>query len=265
MSEKRKIKVPVASELAAENKKAEYIFWVGSAGSYDDRAKKITRAFVQILEHCKVNYAILGTDESDSGDVAKRAGNEFAYQMQAMQNIEVMNSLEVKKIIKGDPHDYNVIKNEYPELDGNYEVIHHTEFINKLINDGTLKLDKEYFKDKKVTYHDPCYLGRGNNIYDEPRFVLKQISSDFVEMQRNKKRALCCGAGGAQMFKEAEKGNQEIYELRTEDALETKANLIATACPFCMTMMMDGLKMIDKQDEIKVYDIAELIAMSKNL
>ncbi|MBN2756816.1 MAG: (Fe-S)-binding protein [Bacteroidales bacterium] len=265
MSNKRLIKVPVVSELASENKQAEYLFWVGSAGSYDDRAKKITRAFVKILEHCKVSYAILGTDETDSGDVAKRAGNEFVFQMQAMQNIEIMNSFEIKKIITCDPHDYNVIKNEYSDLGGNYEVYHHTEFIDKLIKEGRLKLNTETFKGKKITYHDPCYLGRGNQVYEEPRFVLKQISNDFVEMERNRERALCCGAGGAQMFKEAEAGNQEVYELRTQDALATKADYIATACPFCMTMMMDGIKMKDKQDDVKVLDIAELIAMSENL
>jgi len=260
MEDKKTIKIPTLSELATENKQCEYLFWVGSAGSYDDRAKKITRAFAKILAYCNVNFAVLGTEESDSGDVARRAGNEFLFQMQAMQNIETLKMYEVKKIITCDPHDYNTLKNEYPDLGGKYEVFHHTEFLHQLILDGKLIIDSSMLKDKVITYHDPCYLGRGNGILSEPRQILLKLSSKLPEMKRNKQRSLCCGAGGAQMFKEAEKGQMEVYTLRVNDALEVNPHIIATACPFCMTMLTDGLKMMDKQHEIEVKDIAEILA-----
>ncbi len=250
------------AELAAENKSAEYLFWVGSAGSFDERIKKISRAFAKLLIFCGIDFAILGTEESDSGDVARRAGNEFLFQMQAMQNIEILKMYHVTKIITCDPHDYNSFKNEYPDLGGNYLVQHHTQFINELILSGKLKVDHSLLKDKSVTFHDPCYLGRGNNIYMEPRNILKVISANLTEMKRNKQRSLCCGAGGAQMFKEAEKGHMEVFSLRTSDALETNAELIATACPFCMTMLTDGIKMADKQNSVKIFDIAELLVQA---
>ncbi len=259
MEDKKTIKIPTLSELATENKQSEFLFWVGSAGSYDDRAKKITRAFAKILTFCNVNFAVLGTEESDSGDVARRAGNEFLFQMQAMQNIETLKMYEVKKIITCDPHDYNTIKNEYPDLGGKYEVFHHTEFLYQLIQDGKLKIENNALKDKVITYHDPCYLGRGNGILSEPRQILLKLSSKLPEMKRNKQRSLCCGAGGAQMFKEAEKGRLEVYTMRVNDALEVNPDIIATACPFCMTMLTDGIKMMDKQKEIEVKDIAELL------
>lgn len=266
MSEnKRKIKVPVMAKLAAEGKQAEYLFWVGSAGSYDDRAKKITRAFVQILDHAKVDYAILGSEETDTGDSAKRAGSEFIFQMQALQNIEVLNTYNVKKIVTCDPHDYNVLKNEYPELGGEYEVVHHTQLIQELIEKGSIKIDDKTFNNQTITFHDPCYLGRGNGEYDAPRYIINKLNAGFTEMSRNKQRSLCCGAGGSQMFKEAESGDMEVYALRTKDAIETKAEIIATACPFCMTMMSDGLKMEEKQEEIKVLDIAEIISKALDL
>lgn len=265
MKNKRLIRVPVMANIAAQDKKAEYLFWVGSAGSYDDRAKKTTRAFAKILEYCKVDYAVLGTEETDSGEVARRAGNEFLFQMQAMQNIETLKMYDVKKIITCDPHEFNTFKNEYPDLGGNYEVYHHTQFIDRLIKEGKLTLDGKEFSGKRITYHDPCYLGRGNDIYYEPRFVLSQLNSELVEMKQNRGKSLCCGAGGAQMFKEAETGDKEVYELRTEQALEQNPDFIATACPFCMTMMQDGLKMKDKQDKIKVLDIAEIVERSLNL
>ncbi len=258
----KNIHVRTMLELNAEGKKAEYLFWVGSAGSYDDRAKKITRAFVKILEFCNIDYAVLGQEETDSGDSAKRAGNEFLFQMQAMQNIEIMNSYDVKKIITCDPHDFNTIKNEYPELGGNYEILHHTQFINNLILQGKLKINDKVFSGNNITYHDPCYLGRGNGEYNAPRNVLKTLNCNIVEMERNKSRALCCGAGGAQMFKEAEKGNMEVFELRTIDALAVNPNIIATSCPFCMTMLTDGVKLKNKENEIRVLDIAEIIAES---
>ena len=257
--EKTKITVPLMADKFAENKKPEYLFWVGSAGSYDERAIEITKSFTKILDYCKVDYACLGTEETDSGDNAKRAGNEFLFQMQAMMNIEVMNGYEVKKIITCDPHDYNTIKNEYSDLDGNYEVIHHTKFIEQLIKGGKLKIDNKLFAEKTITYHDPCYLGRGNGEYDAPRFVLNSLTNNMKEMHRNKSNSLCCGAGGTQMFKEAEKGDKEVYELRTEDALEIKPDIIATACPMCMTMMTDGLKMKNEEENIKVLDITEII------
>lgn len=260
MSEnKRKIQVPVMADLFAKGEKPEYLFWVGSAGAFDDRYKKVTRAFVKILTHLNVNFAVLGVEETSSGDVARRTGNEMLFQMQAMMNIETMNAYEVKKIITCDPHAFNTFKNEYPDYDGNYEVIHHTQFLQQLIAEGKLKIESDLFKDKVLTYHDPCYLGRANGEYDAPRDVLAAIPSKMVEMKRNRNNALCCGAGGGQMFKEAEKGTKEIFIERIEDALETKADIIVTACPYCMVMMTDGLKYKNKEEEIKNYDIAELI------
>jgi heterodisulfide reductase subunit D len=265
MATKEKIPVPVMADLAAKGEKPEYLFWVGCAGAFDDRYKKVARAFAKILNHLNVSYAVLGTEESCTGDPARRAGNEMLFQMQAIQNIDILNGYEVKKIITICPHCYNIFKNEYPDLGGNYEVINYTELINDKIKSGGLKIDTALFKDNKVTYHDPCYLGRANGIYDIPRNVLKAIPSDKVEMKRNKSFALCCGAGGAQMFKEAEKGDKEVFIERTEDALETGADIIATACPFCMTMMTDGIKYKNKEEEIKNYDIAEMIALSLGL
>jgi heterodisulfide reductase subunit D len=256
------IEIPTMSGLAVMNKKAEYLFWVGSAGSYDERAKKITRAFAKLLVYCKVDFAVLGTEESDSGDVARRAGNEFLFQMQAMQNIETFKMYGINNIITCDPHDYNTFKNEYPDLGGNYTVLHHTQFIIHLINTGKLKILNSQLDQKIITYHDPCYLGRGNNVYSEPRGILMKITRKLVEMKRNKQRSLCCGAGGAQMFKEAEKGQMEIYSLRTKDALDVNPDIIATACPFCMTMLSDGIKMVENQKSVLIYDIAELLVLA---
>lgn len=262
---KQKIEVPVMADLFAKGEKPEYLLWIGSAGAFDDRYKKVTRAFVKILTHLNISYAVLGVEESSSGDVVRRAGNEMLFQMQAMTNIEIMNSYEVKKIITCDPHAFNTFKNEYPDYDGNYEVIHHTQFLQQLIAEGKIKIDSDLFKDKIITYHDPCYLGRANGEYNAPREVLAAIPSKKVEMKRNRSNALCCGAGGGQMFKEAEKGDKEIFIERTEDALETGANIIVTACPYCMVMMTDGLKYKNKEEEIKNYDIAELIEQSLEL
>lgn len=256
------LKVPTMAEYMAEGKQPEILFWVGSAGSYDDRAKKITKAFVKILNKAKVDFAVLGTEESNTGDVAKRAGNEFLFQMQAMMNIEVLNAYEVKRIVTCDPHSFNCLKNEYPSLGGNYDVVHHTQFINELISSGRLTLEGKTYKGKRITFHDPCYLGRANSEYDAPREVLKKTNANLVEMKRHKSTALCCGAGGAQMFKEPEKGNMDINILRTQDALETQPDIIATGCPYCNTMMTDGVKAKEKESEISVMDIAELIANS---
>ena len=254
------LKVPTMAEYMAEGKQPEILFWVGSAGSYDDRAKKITKAFVKILHKANVDFAVLGTEESNTGDVAKRAGNEFLFQMQAFMNIEVLNTYEIKRIVTCDPHSFNCIKNEYPGLGGNYDVIHHTQYIEELMSAGRLTLDGNTYKGKRITFHDPCYLGRANSVYDAPRDVLKKTNAKLVEMKRNRGAALCCGAGGAQMFKDAEPGNKEINVLRTEDALETQPEIIATGCPYCNTMMTDGVKFKEKEAEIKVMDIAELIA-----
>ncbi|OBQ54211.1 (Fe-S)-binding protein [Tamlana sp. s12] len=259
------LNVPTMEEFMAQGKQPEILFWVGSAGSFDDRAKKITRAFVKILNKANVDFAVLGTEESNTGDIAKRAGNEFLFQMQAVTNIEVLNAYDIKKIVTCDPHSFNCLKNEYPGLGGVYEVIHHTQYINELIASGRLKVEGDLYKDKKITFHDPCYLGRANNEYEAPRDVLKQTNAQLVEMKRHKRTALCCGAGGAQMFKEPEKGDKDVNVLRTEDALETRPDIIATGCPYCNTMMTDGVKAKEKEAEVKVLDIAELIANTLNL
>ena len=259
------IKVETMADYAARGESPEILFWVGCAGSFDDRAKKITKALVKILHHTGVKFAVLGQEESCNGDPAKRAGNEFLFQMQAMTNINVMNAYGVKKIVTACPHCFNTLKNEYPELGGNYEVIHHTQLIQQLINDGKLKIEGGVFKGKRITFHDPCYLGRANGEYIAPRNLIEKLDAELVEMKRCKTNGLCCGAGGAQMFKEAEKGNKEINMERTEDVLETKATIVAAACPFCNTMLTDGVKMNNKQEEIKVMDIAELIAQAKDL
>jgi Fe-S oxidoreductase len=259
------LNVPTMAELMAEGKQPEILFWVGSAGSYDDRAKKITKAFVKLLNKANVDFAVLGTEESCTGDIAKRAGNEFLFQMQAVMNIELLNGYEVKKIVTCDPHSFNCLKNEYPGLGGTYDVVHHTQFIKELLDSGRLEVTEDTFKGKRITFHDPCYLGRANNEYNAPRDVLAKTKATLVEMKRSKNTALCCGAGGAQMFKEPEPGQMDINVLRTEDALETKPDIIATGCPYCNTMMSDGIKFKEKENSIVVKDIAELIAEAKGL
>lgn len=253
------------AEKMAEGKAPEVLFWVGCAGSFDDRAKKITKAFSRILIEAGVDFAVLGTEESCTGDPAKRAGNEFLFQMQAMTNIEVMNAYEVKKIVTTCPHCFNTLKNEYPELGGSYEVMHHTQFLNVLIDEGRLSVEGGDFKGRRITFHDPCYLGRANDVYEAPRDLIRKLDAELVEMKRCKSNGLCCGAGGAQMFKDAEPGEKEIYVERTEEALEVDPGIIATGCPFCNTMMTDGIKNKEKENEVKVWDIAELIAAAKDL
>jgi Fe-S oxidoreductase len=259
------LEIPLIADLFARGERPEYLFWVGCAGAFDDRYKKVVRAFVKILTHLNVSYAVLGKEETCTGDPARRAGNEMLYQMQAMQVISVLKGYEIKKIITICPHCFNVFKNEYPDLDGNFEVINYLQFLSCLVDEGRLVIDKASLKNISVTFHDPCYLGRANDIYDEPRFILNKVTGNFVEMHRNKSFALCCGAGGAQMFKEAEKGDKEIFIERTEDALKTGASVIATACPFCMTMLTDGLKYKNREEEIKNMDIAELVAEAMGL
>ena len=254
------LEVKTMAELSEKNITPDFLYWVGSAGSFDDRAKKITRAFVKVLNYANVSFGVLGVEESTSGDVAKRAGNEFLFQMQALANIEVMNSYNIKKIITTCPHSFNILKNEYPDLGGNYEVYHHSEFVHDLIESKKIRISQNSI-DEVMTYHDPCYLGRGNNIYNQPREIIKRLSKNFIEMPRNKRNSLCCGAGGAQMFKEAEKGSAEINIVRTQEALDTKSKIIVTGCPFCNTMMTDGVKNINEGAAF-VKDIAEVVAES---
>lgn len=252
--------VPVMAELVAAGETPEILFWVGCSGSFDQRAQKITRAFAAILNKIGVKYAILGKEEACTGDPARRAGNEFLFQMMAYNNIQVLNGYGVKKIVTACPHCFNTLKNEYPELGGNYEVIHHTVFLQQLINEGKIKLkDGSSFKGKRITYHDSCYLGRANDIYEAPRKVLEMLDAELVEMKRCRTKGLCCGAGGAQMFKEDEPGNKRINIERTDEALSIQPNIIASACPFCNTMLTDGVKNREKEGEVKVMDIAELI------
>jgi len=257
--------VPTMAEMLAAEKTPEVLFWVGCAGSYDDRAKKITKAFVKLLQKANVSFAVLGTEESCTGDPAKRAGNEFLFQMQAIANIEVLNAYEVKRIVTACPHCYNTIKNEYPELGGKYEVVHHTEFLQALLEEGRITIEGGDFKGKRITFHDPCYLGRANNVYEAPRELLQKLEAEIVEMKHCKSNGLCCGAGGAQMFKDAEKGDKEIFVARTEEALETKADIVATGCPFCNTMITDGVKNKEKEGTVQVLDIAELLANANDL
>ena len=260
-----KLVVPTMAEMMAKGEAPDVLFWVGCAGSFDDRAKKITKAFVKILNHLDYKFAVLGAEESCSGDPAKRAGNEFLFQMQAMANIEVMNAYEVKRIVTTCPHCFNTLKNEYPELGGKFEVIHHTQLLQTLIDEGRLSIEGGAYKGKKITFHDPCYLGRANEVYEAPRSLIESLDAELVEMRRCKTRGFCCGAGGAQMFKEPEKGAKDVNIERTEEALEIKPDIIATGCPFCNTMMTDGVKNKEKEDEVEVMDLAEMIATAKDL
>ena len=259
------LQVSTMADFLAKGEKPEVLFWVGCAGSFDDRAKKITRAFAKILNKVGTKYAVLGKEESCTGDPAKRAGNEFLFQMQAMMNIQVLNGYGIQKIVTTCPHCFNTLKNEYPELGGKYEVIHHTQFIQELLDSGKLKVEGGDFKGKRITYHDPCYLGRANDIYDAPRSLIQKLDTELAEMKRSRAKGLCCGAGGAQMFKEAEKGEKDINIERTEEALELNPSIIATGCPFCNTMITDGVKLKNRNREVKVLDLAELVAQAAEL
>src|SRR5688572_29002396 len=250
----------------AKGQNPEVMFWVRSAGNFDEKAKKNTKAIVKILNKTGVKYAVLGTEESCTGEPAKRAGNEFLFQMQAMTNIQVLNGYNIKKIVTGCPHCFNTLKNEYPALGGDYEVIHHSRLIQQLIDEGKLRAEGgETFRGKKITFHDPCYLGRGNGIYEAPRKALEILDAELVEMKRCRSNGLCCGAGGAQMFKEPEKGIKDINVERIDEALELNPNIIASGCPFCMTMLTDGVKVKDKEQEVRVLDIAEITARANGL
>lgn len=259
------LEIKTMSQYLAAGEVPEVLFWVGCAGSFDDRAKKVTRAVALLLQHAGVKFAVLGSEESCTGDPAKRAGNEFLFQMQAMQNISVLNGYEVKKIVTACPHCFNTLKNEYPGLGGNYEVIHHTQLINSLLQEGRLKVEGGIFKGRRITYHDPCYLGRANGEYEAPRRVLEKLDSELIEMKRCRATGLCCGAGGAQMFKEAEPGIKEINNERAEEALALKPAVIAVGCPFCNTMLTDGVKHAEQDQYVKVMDIAELILQAGEL
>lgn len=258
-------KVNTMADMMALGEKPEILFWVGCAGSFDDRAKKVTKALAKILHHAGIKFAVLGTEESCTGDPAKRAGNEFLFQMSAMNNIMVLNGYEVTKIVTGCPHCFNTLKNEYPELGGNYDVVHHSQLLQELMDAGKISVQGGAYKGKKITFHDPCYLGRANNVYEAPRQVIMRLDSLMTEMKRSKANGLCCGAGGAQMFKEPENGNKDINMERAEEALATAPDAIAVACPFCMTMISDGVKLHEKEDSVKVKDIAEMIAEAMDL
>ncbi len=261
-----KLIIPTMAEMAAKGEEPEILFWVGCAGSFDERAQKITRDICKILQFVGIKFAVLGTEETCTGDPAKRAGNEFLFQMQAMTNIQILDGYNIKKIVTGCPHCFNTIRNEYPGLGGNYDVIHHSQLIQELIDAGKLKAENgESFKGKKITFHDPCYLGRGNGVYEAPRKALEILDAELVEMKRCKSNGLCCGAGGAQMFKEPEKGFKDVNIERVEEALELSPNIIAAGCPFCMTMLSDGVKNFDKEQEVKVLDIAEITARANGL
>lgn len=255
------LKVETMAEWAARGEAPEILFWVGCAGSFDDRAKRVTLSLVKILNHVGIKFAVLGTEESCSGDPARRSGNDFLFQMQAIGNIQLMNAYNIKKIVTACPHCFNTIKNEYPELGGNYDIVHHSQLLQELIDTGKLKLDGQGdFVGKKITYHDSCYLGRANDVYEAPRLIIQALDADLTEMKRSKAKGLCCGAGGGQMFKEPEKGTKDVNIERTEEALATGSKTIAVACPFCLTMMQDGVKNKEKEGEVAVLDVSELVA-----
>lgn len=257
------MEVKTMAEMKAAGIEPELLFWVGCAGSYDSRSQKISRKLVQILNEAGISFAILGKEEMCTGDPARRAGNEFVFQMLALQNIQTMNEYGVRKIVTICPHCFNIFKNEYPELGGNYEVIHHSQLLKSLLDEGRIKVKGDVFKGKKITYHDSCYLGRANNIYEAPRDVLEHLDNEIVEMTRSRSNSMCCGAGGAQMWKEEEAGEKRVNVERVEEALETGAEIIAVNCPYCMTMMNDGVKAKERQDNVMVYDISELILQNK--
>lgn len=258
-------RVRTMADMAAAGEEAEVLFWVGCAGSFDERAQKITKAVAKLLHAAGIKFAILGTEEACTGDPAKRAGNEFLFQMLAMQNIATLDGYGIKKIVTACPHCFNTLKNEYPALGGTYEVLHHSSLINQLLIEGKLSIKGGAFSGQRITYHDSCYLGRANNLYEAPREIIQKLDAELVEMKRSKANGLCCGAGGAQMFKEAEAGNKEVNLERADDMLEVRPAVVASACPFCMTMLRDGVKHHNKETEIEVKDLAELVAHAMDL
>ncbi|MFI5134495.1 MAG: (Fe-S)-binding protein [Chitinophagales bacterium] len=256
------MEISTMADYAARGESPEILFWVGCSGSFDDRNKNITRSFVKILQAANIRFAVLGTEEACNGDPAKRAGNEFLFQMQAFNNINLLNNYSVKKIVTACPHCFNTLKNEYPELGGNYEVIHHTQLLQQLLLDGKIKIREDNpYQSTAITYHDSCYIGRGNGVYEAPRAVLEALKVDLKEMKRCKQNGLCCGAGGAQMFKEEEGGEKRVSNERAEEIISSGAKTVASACPFCMTMLDDGLKQMG-EDSPKMKDVAELVEES---
>lgn len=256
------INIKTMAMFAAEGQTPEVLFWVGCAGSFDARAQRVTKAFCKILTEVGINFAILGNEEMCTGDPARRAGNEFLFQMLALQNITTLNTYGVKHIVTACPHCFNTLKNEYPALGGHYNVVHHAQYLQSLINDGKLRVEGGAFKGKRVTYHDSCYIGRANGIYEAPREVLAELDADLVELKRCRTNGLCCGAGGAQMFKEDEPGDKRINVERAEEVLASGATIVAANCPFCITMIQDGMKAHDKQDDVMVYDLSEMIVQA---
>jgi heterodisulfide reductase subunit D len=261
---KKELLVPTMAMMASEGKQPEVLFWVGCAGSFDARAQRVTVAFTRILNELNIDFAILGNEEMCTGDPARRAGNEFIFQMMALQNINTLNMYGVKKIVTTCPHCFNTLKNEYPALGGHYEVVHHAQYLQELIAQGKLHVQGGAFKGKRITYHDSCYIGRANGIYEAPRDILATLDADLVELKRCKTNGLCCGAGGAQMFKEDEPGDKRINIERAEEIVDSQANIVAANCPFCITMLQDGMKAKDKQEDILVYDLSELIVQNNS-
>lgn len=264
--EENKLKVPIMADLHAAGDKPSVLFWVGCAGSFDQRAQKVTVAFCKILNALNIDFAILGKEESCTGDPARRAGNEFIFQMKAQENIMTLNTYEVKTIVTTCPHCFNILKNEYPKI-GMYDaqVLHHSQYLQQLINEGKLKVEGGAFKGKTITYHDSCYLGRANEVYQAPRAVLEQLDANLKEMSSCKSKGLCCGAGGAQMFKEDEKGDRRINTARTDEVMDTNAEVVAANCPFCITMLQDGIKEREKQNAVMVLDLSEMIVQANKL
>ncbi len=252
-----KVKIPVLADVHALGEKPEILLWVGCSGSYDTRSQKIIRAFCQVLNKAGVSYAILGEEENCCGDPARRAGNEFVFQMLALQNIQLFRQYEIEKIVTICPHGYNTFKNEYPVLGGCFKVLHHTQYLIELIQQGKIKFKKG--NASKITLHDSCYLGRINGDYVSPRKILEALKMEFVELERNRENGFCCGAGGAQMFKEEENGLERVNTNRAREIAITGCGTVATNCPFCTTMLMDGLKDLNKEDEIRVMDIVEIV------
>lgn len=250
--------IKTLADFTVTGEKPDYLFWVGCAGSFDPRAQRVTIAFAKILQKAGISFAILGNEEACTGDPARRAGNEFIFQMLALQNIQTLNGYGVTRIVATCPHCFNTLKNEYPELGGRYEVWHHTQLLKHLIDTGKLSVTASE-NNESITYHDSCYLGRVNGEYDAPRDLLSALKSDIREMSRTRSNGLCCGAGGAQMWKEEESGSKRINTERGEEALATGAGVIAVNCPFCLTMMSDSVKEKDRQDEVMVMDLSELI------
>lgn len=249
----------LARDYAAAGETFDILFWVGCAGAFDDRYRRVTATFAGLLDKAGIRYAVLGDEEACTGDPARRAGNEFQFQMLAAQNIQTMEMYGVQKVVTACPHCFNTLKNEYPAVGGKAEVLHHSQFLVQLLESGAIKVQGEE-KPTRIVYHDSCFLGRANDIYEAPREVIRALKADLMELKRSRAKGLCCGAGGAQMFKEPEKGAKDINIERTEEILAENPQTIAVACPFCMTMVSDGVKNKEREADVKVRDISEILA-----